>query len=269
MRTVSFLVITAILLCTLSAGCLQHPAGLETTEQIENQYPVFEYSHVEVQNMNGKTTVTGDSGSSVLLHAVKRTRFGAAELERVRIDGSVRDGTLVLQTVGTDLPFSGVSVDVDVQVPASVLVGSVSSSNGEVSIRDVTGDVDAGSANGAITLVNIAGYVRVTGSNGAIDVRNVTGIRGITTSNGAVVAELRNIRSDIAISTANGEIRLAVATDLNATLIATTANGAVTAEGIPMNTTIRERTRIEGVLGDGSYRVTVSTQNGNIAILPL
>ena len=269
MRMLSLLIISAALMCTLSAGCLQQPAVPETTEQVENQYPISQFSYVEVQNTNGLTTVTGYDGDSVLLNAVKRTRFGAAELERVTIEGAVREGTLVLRTVAADPLFPRVSVDMDVRVPASVLVGRVSSSNGEVRISNVAGDVEAGSANGAISLINIAGYVRATGANGAVDVRNSTGIQGITTSNGNIVADLRNIRSDITISTANGGIRLAVAPDLNATLTASTANGAVTAEGIRLNTTVRERIRIAGTLGSGGYHVTISTQNGNVAILSL
>lgn len=206
-----------------------------------------------VRNTNGKTTVTGWDAETVRLNAVKRTRLGAAELDRVAIDGTVTGGVLVLRTVSSGPLFPRVMVEMDVQVPRAVRVGTVSSTNGEVDIRDTGGDVMAEATNGAITLPDIDGYMRVTAANGAIEVRNTTGIDSLSTLNGEIHADLRHIRSNVTIATSNVRVTLAIVPSLDAVISASTANGDVTAELIPLNATVRERTRMEGTMGNGGF----------------
>jgi DUF4097 and DUF4098 domain-containing protein YvlB len=296
------LTLTAALVC--SAGCTAPPFFGGGAEETFNQtIPVEPGTALFVQNRNGDVNLTTWDESTVWLEAVKQTPLTEEELALVDI--VVRDEEpLRIETVRARDNVQ-VTVDEQIRVPPSVVIDTVSTtngdivlagtrgdariitsngnitatgadvafaqtSNGQIAVTDAAGNLTAVSSNGGITVRNVTGYVSAVTSNGAITVRDPGGIDVLKTTNAGVSAAIPAIRDDVTVTTSNGDIYLNLAPDLNATIIAGTSGGRIIATGLPLTVGQTTETTLQGTLGDGEEAtITIFTSNGDIVLSAL
>jgi hypothetical protein len=175
---------------------------------------------------NGEVAVTAADVTAITIERVEHYAF-----RRPDARAEVRGTTLEMDDgcPGWWPPLIGTCrVDYLVTMPPGTSV-EVDTSNGDVAVTGVAGDVRVDTSNGKVLLVAVGGDVVVHSSNGSIDGRDLT----------APTAHL---------DTSNGSITLVFATAPD-TVTADSSNGDVTVE-----------------LPEGVYRVLTSTGNGDVDV---
>ncbi len=268
------------------SGCIGAP-GPEETEGFNRTVPANPGSDLAVVNRNGGVNMSIWEEDYVTVTAVKRTFYGQAELEKVRIEVTENDPILI-GTMHTGMN-ARVSVDHTIRLPADVILRGIENSNGPIELQGVQvagtelhtsngpvtvdgapgGDLVAVTSNGRIDLSGVEGYVTAKTSNGGITVARSGGIGDLQTSNGSISAEISAVRDDVTISSSNGDIALRIAKDLNAQVIATTSNGRITIHDLPFRVSESTKTSVSGSLGAGGPTITIITSNGDIDLAGL
>lgn len=143
----------------------------------------------------------------------------------------------------------GWTVSFVIEVPRQIDL-TLSSTNGGITVRDVTGRLEMSTTNGGITLANLAGEVRGRTSNGSV---NVT-LEGD-----------RWQGQGLDVQTTNGSVRLQVPERYHANLETGTTNGGMNFD-FPVTVRGRISRRMETQLGDGGALIRVMTTNGSVRV---
>ena len=249
----------------LLSGCI----GSQTTQHFQKSVPAVAGTLVTVKNMNGRVVITGWNQSIVNVSAEKVSFGGQSELDKAVITVSEGSNTVAIETKYTGSSLNPPSVSYVIQVPVNAVVGSVESTNGQVQVHDVSGNVSISTTNGEVIVENVSGYVSVGTSNGHVSVLGTMGIRDLGTSNGAVEAEVRDFPGNTSITSSNGRVMLLINTGLNATFEFTTSNANIQTNDLPLSLIASGSTHLVGTLGGGGKRLTVTTSNGAILLYKL
>lgn len=164
-----------------------------------------------------------------------------------------------------------VSVSYEIRMPRDAEL-VLRTSNGKISVADISGNVRLKSSNGRVECEHVRGSIDATTSNGRISMMDVVGSIDAGTSNGSVTIVHSDRLQDsesIVVRTSNGSIRLSLPETSSFDLEARTSNGRISTD---FPTTIRgdiSKTRISGKVGDGGPEVRLTTSNGSISIQPL
>jgi len=218
-------------------------------EIVEREYGITDGLRLVLRNVNGHIRMKGYDGNTIKMRAEKKWGLLAPEPKiKVKKEGNfLKIEATHKKTFGISL--GGSSVNFDIFVPKTVEVEEVDSVNGKISISDVGGVLKIGSVNGSIELENV-------------EVSKVGNV------NGPIKAVLRAVRNDVKISTVNGSVKVSLPRNTDATILAGTINGTVSAEGfegIALTGKFGPKS-LSAQLGSGKYSVNLSTVNGNIEI---
>ena len=124
------------------------------------------------------------------------------------------------------------------------------STNGGISLADVTGRIEFRTTNGGVSLARVAGDVKGRTTNGGVDVRLTgSGWQG----------------QGLDIQTTNGGVTLTVPDDYNALLETGTTNGRLRVD-FPVTVQGAVKQRLSARLGRGGAPVRVTTTNGGVTI---
>jgi hypothetical protein len=217
-----------------------------------------------------------------------RKRYGpnadaGVDLETTRTDGDLRIGVPEHDS-GT---LSGATVDLAVGVPSGVSVASIETDDGDVAVADVegplslttsdgdvvasnvAGDVAAETGDGDVSLEGIGGYVTASSADGDVTISNANGVDAVTTHDGDVRADLLAVRGDVSVATDDGDVIATVGPDLDATVVAATDDGEVTADAEALDTFEEETAAyVRGRVGDGTHRVRCESADGDVVLRP-
>lgn len=194
---------------------------------------------------------------------MKKTRYGEDELDNAEIIATHSDNELQIE-VKHAVTWARVSVDMDIKVPDNVTVDRVRTSNGNILISGVEGDIEVSSSNGNVIVADVNGYAKASTNNGRIEIRDTTGVQDLEMSNGAILVEIFDIRDDVDITSSNGEIIVYLNPDMNIDIEGSVSNGRISAADLAMNLTTVKENYIQGKLGEGGNKIFISVANGNI-----
>jgi DUF4097 and DUF4098 domain-containing protein YvlB len=249
------------------AGCLG-VFDADVTSDFENSYDVTDGATLAVDNRNGDVNVESADGDQLVVAGEKRASSESA-LETIQVDVTGEESVAVDVTFESGAGFSSRSVDLTVAVPDGVTVEAAASSNGDVTVEDVTGDVAATTSNGEVEMTDVDGYVRCETSNGDVRARGTTGLTGARTSNGTVDVELLAMRGDVTCRSTNGSVTCRVGPDVAAAIELTTSNGDATVRDLEHTVSRSRESSIEGELrGGGDTRLRLVSSNGDVTLRP-
>jgi hypothetical protein len=177
------------------------------------------------------------------------------------------------------------TVDYDVQVPRETEL-TVSGINGEVEIRELSGDISVELVNGEIALSDVSGDTSVEAVNGQIAISQASGDISAETVNGSI--ELEGVSGNVdgravngrievtlvgdrlagegvELATVNGPVTLRIPRNFSAQLELETVTGGMDVD-FPITVSGRLGRRISTALGDGGPLVRVETTGGAIRI---
>lgn len=201
---------------------------------------------------NGAVTVEGWERDVVEVRANVWANARDAEraeeiIDEVRL--AMRGGELYANGPDTGRRESW-GVSWEVMVPRSTDL-EIETMNGGISLRDVTGTIEARALNGGVHLTEVGGDVRARTTNGGLRVE----LDGQRWSGEGLDAQ-----------TTNGGVTLVVPDSYSAHLEAGTVNGGFELE-FPITVQGRIGRRLSTTLGDGGPTVRATTTNGGVHIL--
>ena len=253
----------------LIIGFLTGCTGPQITEYFSEEYIVTENTVLRVSTINGKLEIYSWDGDTVKVDAVKKSRIGQEELDKMEITITELTNLIDISADYTGSRVTTPSVDMNIKIPANVTVESATTSNGQVIINGVKGDLDAETSNGGIFIEDVEGYVSAHTSNGQITVETTTGVRDLSSSNGVITAQIYDFKEDIRISTSNGAIIVYLNHNLHADIQMSTSNGQITISGLTVNLTTSQDKYKAGTIGNGGDLIDIETSNGNIQLSQL
>ena len=242
--------------------------GAQESDSWEWTGTIGEGRTVYLHNINGAVRFETGTGNTVEVRAVKRWRRGNPEMVRIeaRMAGAGNGDVIVcaLNTPNATCNEDGirsnrdrswnrdndVSVEFTVRVPAHAKIDA-NTVNGDLTIRDVGGDVRANTVNGDIDARSTAGRVWANTVNGSITVAGIIDGGGVE------------------YGTVNGSITIELPANANARVDLSTVNGRIATEfPITFDGTIDPR-RIRAEIGDGGGTLRARTVNGSIRLRKL
>ena len=150
-----------ILLITIGlSGCLG-----QATKEFNNEYESDENTILQITNINGPIKITKWSGNTVVVDATMRSNIGESELDNIEIEVTENNNLIDIVTNYLGSGSVQVSTDMNINAPTYVTIDSVTTSNGEVRISGIKGNITAHSSNGAVIIQNVNGYVDASTSN--------------------------------------------------------------------------------------------------------
>ncbi len=247
--------ITKMLLTVVAGSSLTASAAERATETFN--YELAMGGRISLENINGDVRITGAPGSKVQINAEKKAD-NAEDLAKLTIKIKADADAIRIETVheksGSHWMGGNNSGEVayTLLVPTSVNLDTISTVNGEVNIKGVSGTVNAESVNGDLELENLVGDANLETTNGSIEASFDT-LKGSQRVNG---------------DTVNGRITLVLPEGSSARVSAETVNGGINAEdfGLEIEKGGFIGKDLKGSIGSGEARVDLDTVNGGIRI---
>jgi hypothetical protein len=262
-----------IIVATLALTACGVLANPYTAEQIVSEsFDVGIAPHIVVETFNGAIEVFAGEGGAVQADVTKRGAGGSqteAEDDLNNIDVSFQQDGDTLRIIARrtdnrrDVGNSGAAIEL--RVPADAVL-DLSTSNGEINVGDVIGNVTARTSNGRIEVNGGAGAIDLQTSNGAIDIDAIQAAVQAHTSNGAIgfAGTLRD--GAHRLETSNGAIVITLPADAQFHIDADTSNGDVSCE-FPVTVTGSRDNELHGRVGDNpSMSIAAHTSNGSIQL---
>lgn len=193
--------VTFTAVCVLAVGLnVLAWLGERVTEQ-QHTYPAAGVSRVEVASGGGDVRVVHGTEGQVVVE--RRVHWSYAH---PRLTERVEGATLHVGSRCARLPDFRCGTDYVIHVPDGVSVSAWASS-GDVSVRDVTGQVELRTSSGDVTVSGVDGDLDAWLSSGDLRVDDVRGRVSATTSSGDVT--LTGLRSsDVDVRASSGDTRL-------------------------------------------------------------
>jgi hypothetical protein len=232
------------------------PVLADVSEEVSFSYELAPGGRVSLTNINGEVTIEG-GGDRVEIVAFKSADDDES-LEAIEIVIDARDDLVRIETRhpkrkgwfgGWD--NGGATVDYRLTIPEDANVDAVESVNGDVRISGVRGKVKAETVNGAVDVDGASSDIR------------------LATVNGSVSARFEALGGDqrVDCESVNGRIELDLPDSASASVSVDTVNGGIDADdfGLEADKGFVGRS-LEGVIGDGSARISANTVNGAVKI---
>ncbi|MFC1490548.1 DUF4097 domain-containing protein [Candidatus Latescibacterota bacterium] len=272
-----------LMLILLSIVFLSQDAFSSAEEEFHKTITIPAETEVNVSNVNGNIRVLGWDEDYVDIYALKTTKLGQDELDRVTIDVSV-NGVVDIVTVtrkredSNDSFFSRifgefiskspkVNVEYTIKLPMSVILANASSTNGNVEVDGTTGDSSLRTTNGSVRVKNTNGFIDAKSTNGNISITEGAVAISARTTNGSITAAISDdIMDETNISTTNGSITLYVTKDINVDIELRTVNGGINLNDISMMVDNFSKRSVSGTLGSGGKSISARTVNGSISL---
>lgn len=239
----SIVTVIAIAFGTSQAvGLLAHEEVTET-----ETFPTDGVERLRVATDSGSIEIEGGDVEEITVVAEISHGF-----QRTRHQADVEDGTLV---VDSDCPIFSqwCSVDYRITVPADVDVVA-SSSNGRITVRDLTGDVDVDGDNGRVELVRLTGSITASTDNGRLE---GTGLRSqhvdVDSDNGRVTLTFAEPPSAVTATSDNGRVEVVVPDTTDTYRVRATTDDGDNDVGVRTDP-------------DSDRTITIDTDNGDVDV---
>jgi DUF4097 and DUF4098 domain-containing protein YvlB len=184
---------------------------LAADEKFHQTYPLAAGGSFNLENVNGSVQVEGWSRDEVEVSAVKTSRSDSRDLEQVKIEvDHSHPGQVAVHTRYPQGEGAEVAVEYHVHVPYKILLGSIETVNGSVTVRGVEGGGELRSVNGNVEVFDSSGRFseKTTNGNLRLELRYLMagGPMNLETVNGSVVLGLpEGARADLKVLAMNGE----------------------------------------------------------------
>jgi hypothetical protein len=241
------------LLLLAGIAVLVFPASA-ADENFHHTYPLPAGGSFALENVNGSVQVEGWSRDEVEVSAVKTAaRSDSRDLSQVKIEvDDSHPGQVAVRTRYPQGEGAEVAVEYHVHVPYRVLLGSIETVNGSVTVRGVEGGGELRSVNGNVEVFDSSGRFseKTTNGNLRLELRYLMsgGPMNLETVNGSVVLGLpEGARADLKVLAMNG--------DFYSELPVTSAASKPAARAF------------HAKLGTGGGEISVRTINGGIRLV--
>ncbi len=258
----------------LFSGCVGKTPRQKYVRDVEISGAMAAGRTLSATTSNGNIKVAGADEAQCVVKAKITARGWSAEEaqtigDAVEISLVEKGGTTEVCVKKPESKLSkyiGISFDITVPKESGL---ALKTSNGNISLRDTVGSVNAGTSNGNISSQDVVGVVNLRTSNGNVTCRGVLEDVKAKSSNGSVVVSyLADAGKAVVVDleTSNGSVRFTGPAGMSAKVEASTSNGSVSTS-LPITVVGKmSKTRLKGTIGQGEGCVRLRTSNGSISI---
>jgi DUF4097 and DUF4098 domain-containing protein YvlB len=244
------------------SACLCAALLFGATEELDRSYEVKPGTELHMEAVNGDIEIMASGNDKIEIHAVKRTKKEAKELDKVEI--IIEPGTEFEIKTKYLKDDAEVSVDFMIKIPKHIVELDIKNVNGDISIQGVTCDAGIELVNGEINIEKVKGFVELELANGDINVKDTEHVTDIELANGKVMVELKSISDDgLDIEIANGTVKVYLAEHLDVDIEAANAIGRISIEGLDIAMTGIVNS-LDTKIGDGGPVISVEAAVGDI-----
>jgi len=258
--------------CCINIGGFDMRAKYERTVQLSS--PLSPGSSFEAQTHNGSIKIAGaditDCNLTATITARAKTDEDAKELaERTKVKlQSFGDNLIAKIDKPTSLGNQSISVSLDVQVPNESDL-ELTTHNGSVEIRNITGRLDCETHNGKISAEQVSGTAELLTHNGSVVCREISGDTRLRTHNGSIrvyYSKAAPSVCDIRLITYNGGIEIETPSNFSGEFDASTHNGSIRTD-LPITIVGKiSKNKLTGKIGSGQGKLHLETHNGSIKV---
>ena len=209
-------------------------------------------ARVNLEGLNGPVEILGWDQNKAEISGEKYASTQAG-LKSIRIDIHNDPHSVDIRTRVPSARFGRLGVSFIVHVPNGVRLDRITTSNGQIQVRDISGEANIRTSNSPIFLENLKGAVDAETSNGRVDI------------------SLRNApKNSIRAESSNGGITVRLPADTGALIDANTSNGSVSSDfNVARNSgdSREARHHLSEVIGGGGPLIDLRTSNGSIKLL--
>ena len=242
---------------TLSACNIDISNQAEGRSEWKKDYTLAAGGSLEIKNTNGLIEIDPADGDKVSVTAERIAKAGTDEAAKkaaaaMEIKETVSGSSI---TLDASLTNAGISINIGggsrqvkfhVRAPKGTRL-TFSNTNGNIDVRDMTGELRLSTTNGRIQGKNLEGSTRADTTNGVINLDfSAIGADGITAE------------------TTNGKVEITLAKSIKARVNARVTNGAISTENLPLEASENSRRRLTGTLNGGGPEIRVETTNGAV-----
>jgi hypothetical protein len=210
---------------TVCTSCME---AARVHQDFHESHPMQAGGHLRLGNTNGSVQVVGWDRDTIDISGTKYAESDEV-LKEINVRTNVSGNTADIQT---EIPSSflhnqGAAVTYVIRLPHQTAIETVRTTNGRVSIENMTAGGRVESTNGQLAFDNDQGDFSGNTTNGGVQFRNCTGNERIGTTNGGVDVQLR--AGSVDAHSTNGGVKVSVDQPSNGKQFrVATTNGAVT-----------------------------------------
>ena len=242
------------ILATVAVVLLVSQTALaEVTQEFHKTVPLPANGRVSLSNINGDVEITGWSRNEVQIDALKTAR-DQQRLDEARIEVNPSSDSVEIETHYPShlMNNNAASVRYTLHIPEGARIDKVNLVNGALTVRQLSGEINADLVNGKLHASDLAGTADLATVNGSIE---------------ADYNSLNNVR-EIKLKSVNGSVDLLLPQSPNANVSASTVNGSISTD-FPL--TVKGHwvgKNMSGTLGNGGVQIELSNVNGSIHVGP-
>jgi hypothetical protein len=225
-------------------------------QEFHQTYPLSAGGHIRLENINGNVHIQAWDSDLAQVDAVKYSN-SQQDLDAAEIVVDARPDTIAISTKYNKKyhPLdrahdSRATIEYTLMVPRNAHLDSVQLVNGDLSIKGVSGIVEAASVNGHVYAAGLRGASHLSAPNGKVEVDFD-----------------RQDTENLELDSVNGSVAITVPPDANARLAANTLRGKMSNDfGLPVQEDDVTGRDLKAQWGDGHARIKLQNVNGNVAI---
>ncbi len=246
----SFSVVATYLLTFLVAT-----SAFAVNEKFSQTYDLVADGRISLENVNGDVVIEGWDGDDVQVSYIKEADSQEA-LDRMEVEIDVNGSGVSISTEykksrESDGWRSSGSVDFTLQVPRGARIDSVELVNGNLELRQLSGEVSAEIVNGNVEATGMAGRLGIESVNGQTN----------------VAFDQLTAGQRIELSSVNGSLTVTLPDDADAVISAETVHGGIENDfGLTVDKGRYVGSNLRGTLGSGGARVELENVNGSIRV---
>ena len=245
-----------LIAASLTVFALQ--ASADVTEEETFSFTVDSDANFSIDNVNGDIEIIGGGGNTIEVTAFKKADNQKA-MDRIEILVDANAQSVEIETdlnKGKESWFDwgsdGATVTYEVSLPSTVSLDAIDSVNGDVTIENVSAEVNVDTVNGDIDVSGLADDAELDTVNGKIQV-SFTSFEG---------------HQRASCDTVNGSIHVYLPENASASVNAESLNGSIKGGDFDLNVNKGRfiGRDMHGTIGDGSARLNLDTVNGSIRV---
>jgi hypothetical protein len=226
-------------------------AGQVAAQDFQKTYPVGAGGSISIENVSGDVNIIGGEGGEVpTVTAFKEGR----DRDKVEVVDLSSGNSVKLKVRYQRNCNCDASIRFEVRLPRSIRydIFPVTTASGNITVRNVNGDVRVNTASGNITVRDITGTVNAQSASGDVNVE-IDRVEGAQRMN---------------FSTASGNVNVKLPDSPDAEVSMSTASGSVKTD-FPIDVDKNEYgagQSAHGRLGNGTVRLKLSSASGNVSL---
>ena len=271
-----------IYLSLLTAGLFCSPAF---AGDYSKSFTVSTRATVHIDTNDGSVRVTAGDAKQVQIHVTYR---GYEEGKTLHIESHQAGDVIELTARAAHGwgPFGLLDLHIEVEMPKDSDL-KVETGDGEIHASGLSGHIDLSTGDGSMKVSAMSGVLRFHTGDGGIDGSELDGQCDADSGDGSITLSGRldalkarsgdgkieinaargsKVESSWSVQSGDGEIEVALPSDLRVTVDASTGDGHVSTD-IPITMTgSMSKTRVQGTLNGGGESLTIRTGEGSIRL---